>query len=154
MSTLTRSLCLSFHSCNPPTQTPIPQRQRSSTTGTLQPWGPGAAQTPLRPQTQEAGFKPLLSHAPGFSARQALDPAELGILRSQSCSTEGSRALRSSRHFPQDPGFWAPGLLPSQTQKSYTPFPQDPGIRGALLFSLRDPNSTWLPDNLTRTSRR
>lgn len=66
---VTRSRRLSFHSCNSPTQTPVPRRQRTSTTRdppTSGPWSP--AQRPLPPRTWEAGFKPMFSQGPGFSA--------------------------------------------------------------------------------------
>lgn len=49
-----------------------------------------------------------------------------------------------------------PGLLPSQTQEFFPPilFPQNPGVWVlSPPFSLRDPDSTWLSDNLTGTSR-
>ena len=66
---ITRSLRLSFRSCNSPTQTPVPRGQRTSTTQYPPTSGSGSpAHRPLLPHTGEAGFKPTFSGGRGFSA--------------------------------------------------------------------------------------
>lgn len=88
--------CL-FPQGNPPTQIPTPRSQRCSVTSTAQP-----RVRPRRPFRLSPGSSPC-SPTPQDSQPPGLP--QLEILPSQSCSIEGSRALRSSRHFPQDPGF-------------------------------------------------